>query len=113
MLEDIDNLASDVAEADVRLHNTFNEFMMLADGQFIENRVYEDDDSDSDGEEEMKDETAEKDGVIDVKQVLVAAFQDGIEALKLYYDTVEDNEDEDDATEENKVEVRFIIFPYS
>ena len=110
IVEDIDNLASDVAQADVRLHNTFNEFMMLADGQFIENRVYEDDDSDSEGEgeEETKESSGEK-NVEDVKQVLVAAFQDGIEALKLFYDTVEDTEEE--VVEENKIEDIYNIRP--
>ena len=33
----IDDLGNDVSEADVRLRNTFCEFIMLANSQFIEN----------------------------------------------------------------------------
>jgi len=33
----VDGLSADVAEADVRLRNTLNEFLMLANSQFIEN----------------------------------------------------------------------------
>jgi hypothetical protein len=38
-MDDIDNLVSEATEADVRLHNTFNEFLMLANNQFIENVI--------------------------------------------------------------------------
>ena len=36
LVENVDNLASETEQADVRLHNTFNEFLMLSDSQFIE-----------------------------------------------------------------------------
>jgi WASH complex subunit FAM21 len=37
IVEKIDDLSYDIAVADLRLRNTFNEFLMLADSQFIEN----------------------------------------------------------------------------
>lgn len=37
----VDTLSHDAVMLDVRLHNTFNEFQMLANTQFIENRVYD------------------------------------------------------------------------
>ena len=37
LVDKIDDLSSDAAEADVRLRNTFCEFLMLANSQFIEN----------------------------------------------------------------------------
>jgi WASH complex subunit FAM21 len=37
LINNIEELASDTVEADVRLRNTFNEFLMLANSQFIEN----------------------------------------------------------------------------
>lgn len=38
---EVDNLVSDSIEADVRVHNTFNDLLMLSDTQFIENRIYD------------------------------------------------------------------------
>ena len=37
LVNTIEELSSDTSEADVRLRNTFNEFLMLANTQFIEN----------------------------------------------------------------------------
>lgn len=37
ILTDVDNLLSETVEAKVRLNNTFNEFLILANTQFIEN----------------------------------------------------------------------------
>jgi hypothetical protein len=37
LVKTVDDLSSDVTEADVRLRNTLNEFLMLANTQFIEN----------------------------------------------------------------------------
>jgi hypothetical protein len=37
LVDKIDELACDASEADVRLRNTFCEFLMLANSQFIEN----------------------------------------------------------------------------
>ena len=37
IVDKVDNLRFQISEAEVRVHNTFNEFIMLADNQFIEN----------------------------------------------------------------------------
>ena len=37
LVDKVEELACDTAEAEVRLRNTFNEFTMLANTQFIEN----------------------------------------------------------------------------
>lgn len=37
LVDKIDDLANEACDADVRLRNTFCEFLMLADSQFIEN----------------------------------------------------------------------------
>lgn len=39
----VDDLVSDTVKTNVRVHNTFNEFLMLSNFQFVENRVYDDD----------------------------------------------------------------------
>ena len=44
----MDVLVHKTTETKVRLNNTLNEFLMLANTQFIENRVYDDDDVDHD-----------------------------------------------------------------
>ena len=46
--EKMDVLVHKTTETKVRLNNTLNEFLMLANTQFIENRVYDDDDVDHD-----------------------------------------------------------------
>lgn len=37
LIEKVDSLNSDAVEVECRLRNTFNDFLMLADTQFIEN----------------------------------------------------------------------------
>ena len=37
LVDNVEHLSNDVGEADVRLRNTFNEFLMLGNTQFIEN----------------------------------------------------------------------------
>ena len=54
----VNELRFHVVDAEVRLHNTFNEFNMLADNQFLETRVSEDDDAGSE-EDEKKGEGKE------------------------------------------------------
>ena len=39
----VDDLVADTVKTNVRVHNTFNEFLMLSNFQFVENRVYDDD----------------------------------------------------------------------
>eukprot|EP01114_Cavostelium_apophysatum_P012655 TRINITY_DN2885_c0_g1_i4.p1 TRINITY_DN2885_c0_g1~~TRINITY_DN2885_c0_g1_i4.p1 ORF type:complete len:1256 (-),score=484.30 TRINITY_DN2885_c0_g1_i4:54-3821(-) len=41
----VDSLLFETKATDVRVHNAFNEFLMLSNKQFIENRVYEDDET--------------------------------------------------------------------
>eukprot|EP00743_Colponemidia_sp_Colp-15_P005413 GILK01005818.1.p1 GENE.GILK01005818.1~~GILK01005818.1.p1 ORF type:complete len:751 (+),score=153.68 GILK01005818.1:48-2255(+) len=41
--KDVNDLIFQAGSTSVRLHNTFNEFLMLSSSQFIENRVYDDD----------------------------------------------------------------------
>ena len=37
LVDNVEHLSNDVAQADVQLRNTFNEFLMLGNTQFIEN----------------------------------------------------------------------------
>jgi hypothetical protein len=57
----VDGLAHDAVMLDVRLHNTFNEFQMLANTQFIENRVFDEaTESAPNGAADAKDKDKEK-----------------------------------------------------
>jgi len=42
---EVDTLVFDSKSADIKVHNTFNEFLMLANTQFVENRVYDEDET--------------------------------------------------------------------
>ena len=87
----IDTLADEVDEADLRLRNTFNEFLNLANSQFIENRVYDDEDSDEEVEMEPVLDTK---GHADVSVLLKEAFFSGRQALDSYFD--DETQDVDD-----------------
>ena len=89
----VNELRFHVVDAEVRLHNTFNEFNMLADNQFIENRVYEDDDADSDEDEKKGEEKDVKEE--DPMVLMKAAYNNGLLAMKYFY-----MDDEDDAMDE-------------
>lgn len=74
--------------------------MMMSNTQFIENRVYDEDEGDEDeGEGESKsgdsssNDTISSNPINDVKQ----AFQSGFEAMKYYYN---------DDSQANKIDVR-------
>eukprot|EP00057_Strongylocentrotus_purpuratus_P026229 XP_011680703.1 PREDICTED: WASH complex subunit FAM21-like [Strongylocentrotus purpuratus] len=51
----MDSLVHDAKSADSRVHNTFNDFLMLANTQFIENRVYDDSEDVDGGSQSEKD----------------------------------------------------------
>ncbi|XP_041473372.1 WASH complex subunit 2-like isoform X11 [Lytechinus variegatus] len=51
----MESLVHDAKSADSRVHNTFNDFLMLANTQFIENRVYDDSEDVDGGSQSDKD----------------------------------------------------------
>jgi hypothetical protein len=75
----VNELRSEVATSEVSLRNTFNEFLMLGNSQFIENRVYDDDGED--GDEKMVSKGEEIDPMIFMRE----AFQSGFGALSLFH----------------------------
>lgn len=121
-VDKVDNLSFEVAESEVSLKNTFNEFLMLGNSQFIENvttlnslasviadlickknvvtqRVYDDDEDD---EQDTAADSKFSDGPTYVDPVanLKEAFTLGQSALKLFF--FEDSQDD-------KFEVSFYI----
>ena len=94
----VNELRFHVVDAEVRLHNTFNEFNMLADNQFIENRVYEDDDDDDDDEKKGEEkEVKEEDPLVLMKE----AYNSGIIAMRYFYlDNEEDGVDDEEKSED-------------
>lgn len=85
--EKMDDLACKTNETKVRLNNTLNEFLMLTNTQFIENRVYDDDGVDHDAveaEAKAKEEEEKRAAKMDPSQVQVrwkAALAAGLGAL--------------------------------
>ena len=85
----MDDLVHKTTETKVRLNNTLNEFLMLANTQFIENRVYDADDIDHDSietEAAAKEEEQRRATDTDPEQVKARwkkAVADGLGALAL------------------------------
>ena len=68
---------------DTRLHNVFNEFLSLANTQFIENRVYEDDTDTAKAkeaaEEKKKEETEKKEKTREEREAeIVPKFKEAL-----------------------------------
>ena len=86
--EKMDDLACKTTVTKVLLNNTLNEFLMLANTQFIENRVYEDHDVDVDAEEaeaKAREEEEQRAASMDPAQVQARwkkALSAGMEALR-------------------------------
>ena len=77
----LNELEFHMTDSEVKLHNTMNEFIMLADNQFVENRVYEDDEADEDEKEGEDTKAATEENTF---TMMKEAFTAGQEALKVY-----------------------------
>ena len=98
----VEDLVATTTETDVRLHNTLNEFLMLANTQFIENRVYDDDGLDDDPAEDDENPDGENpdenpDPAL-VQGKWKSALANGMEALK-YKRFLEEEEEEENEEE--------------
>ncbi|KAG5900057.1 hypothetical protein JTB14_016031 [Gonioctena quinquepunctata] len=98
LTHNIDNLLNNLDEVGLKLDISQNQFHSLKNTQFIENRVYEDDETlDSEKEEKVfeKPPSEEEQGKLITQSVI-----SGLEILNNYYDTVEvsmsDSDEEDD-----------------
>ena len=112
----IDGLVSRAVETDVRLRNTFNEFLMLCKTQFIENRVYEEDETvdadtgesvaargvDGRGGPEDDDADDEPPSEEEMRARWKRAVERGTEALaqKLFFDHDDADDDDDDPADD-------------
>ncbi|XP_077979550.1 uncharacterized protein LOC144434905 [Glandiceps talaboti] len=56
----VEGLVHSTKSTDGRLHNVFNDFLMLSNTQFIENRVYDDSPEEADSKQEMKEDKDKK-----------------------------------------------------
>eukprot|EP01036_Dinobryon_divergens_P029459 gene29459-38557_t len=81
LIQQLERLDFDLSDMDVGLRNTFNDFLMLGNTQFIENRVYEDD-SDDTGINISKTPDASTNSIpVDVFATFKEAFLSGQRAL--------------------------------
>jgi len=85
----VEELIYETKKADVRVHNAFNAFLLLSNVQFVENRVYDEDESVV--QEQPKDETKQQQATEELTKeqreaILVpkytSAINHGMEALK-------------------------------
>jgi len=99
----VDSLVLETKSAEVRVHNTFNEFLMLSNFQFIENRVYDDDTS-----LQATTEQAEESEKIEelTEQILVPKYTEaigfGMQALQAQAEQEEEDEEDDELDDQEK-----------
>jgi len=76
----VDDLVNFCTATTIGTHNVFNEFLLLSNSQFIENRVYEEDEtvSAATGEEEKVKKTEEKKTAIEIEEMLVPKYTEAI-----------------------------------
>ncbi|XP_052085774.1 WASH complex subunit 2-like isoform X2 [Mytilus californianus] len=104
--KEVDGLLHDTKMTGVRVHNVFNDFIMLANTQFVENRVYDEDvSSEETAKESNKEESQEKTReqreaelipkVSEALQLGIKVTEDAFEALDSNV-VNSDSEDDDD-----------------
>ena len=81
----MDGLVHETKHSSTRIHNVFNEFLMLSSTQFIENRVFEDDVPVSKAEgakkEEAETETEKKEKTTEQRQAeIIPKFKTAIQS---------------------------------
>jgi len=101
----VDALVFETKAADVKVHNTFNEFLQLSNSQFIENRVYDDDESLAPQEGTEKASTQPQLTQEQMEAILVPKYTEaiafGVEALHtLTLDHAEHEEETEDGEQE-------------
>jgi hypothetical protein len=92
--DSLDDLEHDANCSEIRLKNAFNQFLMLSNTQFIENRVYEEDDplEDVTPTETESTEAAASPASTPVMELYGRALSLGMEAMKMFT-LMEDGED--------------------
>lgn len=93
--KEVDGLLHDTKMTGVRVHNVFNDFIMLANTQFIENRVYDEDVSTEEttkdnNKEEQQDKTREQREAELIPKVS-EALQLGIKVTEEAFETLDSN----------------------
>lgn len=92
----MNNLLNNLEETSLRLDIAKNKFLSLQNTQFIESRVYEDDETE---EQEKKDNVIDRKDEISV-DILKSAVLKGIDIMNNYYEKVEvpasDSEDDNE-----------------
>lgn len=97
--DNLNLLVDNLTNAGLRLDIAKNEFLNLQNRQFVESRVYEDDETVSPEENKEKEDEKEP-SEDDVNKEVERAILKGLEVMDQYYDKVEvsisDSEDESD-----------------
>ncbi|VEN44424.1 unnamed protein product [Callosobruchus maculatus] len=103
--KNLDSLLSNTDEIQLKLSMCQNEFHSLKNTQFIESRVYEDDETLDSREKEMVEEKVSSEE--EKEKMMVDAISEGLKVMEEYYDKVEvDVSDSEEETEKS-----FILKP--
>jgi len=103
----VDSLVFDTKSTDIKVHNAFNEFLMLSNSQFIENRVYEDDETSTvTKEEEKKKDDKSSMTHEQLEAILIPKYTEALTLgtevlLSMNADNEDDEEHNDDETQES------------
>jgi WASH complex subunit FAM21 len=108
-------LAQETKGTDIRMNNVFNDFMMLSNIQFVENRIYEENEEDKAEEGGEAEQDKEKDKPEDKKVLMVnrvkEALERGFDVLDNAYEIVQEEVVESPADEDEEGELVATIRP--
>ncbi|XP_052260277.1 WASH complex subunit 2-like [Dreissena polymorpha] len=111
--KEVENLVHDSKLTTVRVNNVFNEFMMLANTQFVENRVYEDESDQVETQpEEKKQESQEKtreQREAELVPKVSEAIRLGVDVIERAFEKLETNIDQSDSEEDESYRVDPIL----
>jgi WASH complex subunit FAM21 len=100
----VDGLVQETDASQTRVQNAFNEFLMLANTQFVESRVYDEEERREDTEKAKKDEPEKTREQIEAEVIprITSALQFGLDVLENAFDKIEVAEDERSSDEEGE-----------
>ncbi|XP_031463587.1 WASH complex subunit 2-like isoform X3 [Phasianus colchicus] len=112
----VDGLISETKAADCRLHNVFNDFLMLSNTQFIENRVYDEEVEESipktDAGEKAEQEKTREQKEADLIPKIQEAVNYGLQVLDSAFEQLDIKAGNSDSEEEESNErVELILEP--
>eukprot|EP01118_Nematostelium_gracile_P013619 TRINITY_DN5167_c0_g1_i1.p1 TRINITY_DN5167_c0_g1~~TRINITY_DN5167_c0_g1_i1.p1 ORF type:complete len:363 (-),score=130.82 TRINITY_DN5167_c0_g1_i1:118-1155(-) len=106
----VDSLVYDSISMEIKVHNTFNEFLMLSNTQFVENRVYEEDIEMAPEETPTQPTPSETPSQENLEAILVPKYTEaialGMKALEQIQMDEDQEGDDDEAKDQEEGEIK-------